>query len=275
MTENAVINDWMRDIQKVARKAEADWPGLVEAEELVQDICIKVLESPATVAGLSAMDSDDRYRTLHKISQRLASKARTDYARFSGTFRFSVVEVRALLESAGDPENGSMKSSWSTGDYTMSGGAHSDATADAALKNLPVSEGRKLLRQALSELKSSNIRQYDVLVERFVEEKTPRDQAQRDMINRALISVTTKMNHGHKREHTKGKFFTVKSPAGKDVRYPENPKPGESLADGVGTRKALSNSTARYLSKEGWDADYTPAPSHMRDNHTEPEVWDA
>ena len=257
MTQN-VIESWSKEIRKVARRAELEWPGIADAEDIEQEVYLHILERPGTQRDLAEMDDLSRYRTLHKIAQRIASNERTKLDRFHGNFKFSVDEVRSLLESLRDREKAELGSSWSDQEYTASGGGHSDPTANMALENVRVSESQKQLAAAMKSLKHDNERQYDALIKRFVMGIYPerRTSSEYDLINRGLISVTNRMNNGHKRSHV------------------GEPVPGKSLGDGPGTRKAISNSTARYLSKEGWDADYMPAPAHLRDNHIEPEVWD-
>lgn len=249
---SATITDWMFDIQKVAKKAASDWPGVIEQEDLVQEVFLHIIESPKTQSDLADMDSNARYRTLHKIAQRISSEARTELDQFTGSFKYSVDEVRGLLESAADNGVCTIGSSWSTGDFIRSGSSdHSDPTAAAALIHLSVSEAQKRLGEALDGLQAGNPRQYDALIKRFGEGEVPvwEDGATRKLIDRALVSLTTRMNHGHKRSHA-------------------------DRPDGPGTRKAIPTSTAKYLSKEGWDADYVPAPALLRDNHIEPEVWE-
>jgi len=257
LTQN-IIESWSKEIKKVARRAELEWPGVAEADDIEQEVYLHILERPGTQRDLAEMDDLSRYRTLHKIAQRIASNERTKLDRFHGNFKFSVDEVRSLLESLRDPEKAELGSSWSDQEYTASGGGHSDPTANMALENVRVSESQKQLGAALEGLKSSNRRQYDALVKRFVYGIVPEGDSYDTfmLIKRAVESVTKRMNNGHKRSHV------------------GEPVPGKSLGDGPGTRKAISNSTARYLSKEGWDADYMPAPAHLRDNHIEPEVWD-
>lgn len=251
VTAATMITNWSAEIQKAARKAANDWPGVVEEEDLAQEVYLHILESPGTQSDLAEMDDTSRYRTLHKIAQRIASQERTDYEHFTGSFMYSVDEVRGLLEAVEDSGVRMIGSSWSVGDYTRSGSSdHSDPTASAALLHLSVSEAQKRLGEALDGLKAANARQYDALIKRFGEGEVPHreDHAEFKVIERALASLTTRMNRGHKRSHV-------------------------ARPDGPGTRKAVPVSTARYLSKEGWDADYMPAPAHLRDNHIEPEVW--
>lgn len=255
--QNTLLARWAKEIQKVARKAEKDWPGLVEADDIFQEVCIHILEAPGTQRDLAEMDDSRRYRTLHKIAQRLASKARDDYYLFSGSFRYSVAEVDELLKlgeyaflAVG------IESSWNVGDVVSMGGDHSDPTARAALDGIQKEYLRKDLRAALEKMQRSSRPYFDILVRKFVSQERGMDSTERSRLERALVELTNEMNHSHKQQH-----------AGELVPY-------KSLGDGPGTRKAISNSTARYVSKEGYDSDYYPAPSHLRDNHIENEVWE-
>lgn len=253
-----MIDDWKKDLRKVARKVESDWPGVVEADDIVQEVCLHILERPGTQRDLSEMDPNSRYRTIHKIAQRIASQERDAYDVFSGKFRYSVDEVRKLLEEPADPPTDGIGSGWSVGDQIRSGGEHSDQTGDQAVENIRVCERQKLLAESLAELKRDNERQFEALRSRFFDGTVPDrlDYATNKLIERALVSLTNRMNHAHKRKH-----------AGEMV-------PGKSLGDGPGSRRAISNSAARFISKNSWDADYAPSPAFKRDNYIEPEVWD-
>lgn len=248
---------WAKEIQKVARKAENDWPGVVEADDIFQEVFLHIIESPKTVEDLVEMDDSNRYRTLHKIAQRLASKARDDYDLFSGNFRYSVAEVEDLLKlgeyaflAVG------IESSWNVGDVVSMGGDHSDPVAGAALDGIRKEYLRKDLGSALEKMRRANQQYFDILVRKFVSQERGMDSTERSRLERALVELTNEMNHSHKQQHV-----------GELVPY-------KSLGDGPGTRKAISNSTARYVSKEGYDSDYYPAPRHLRDNHIEKEVWE-
>jgi hypothetical protein len=264
LNENPVdaVRDWEADIRKVSKKAESDWPGVVRAEDLEQEVYLHILESPSTLRDLVAMNQTSRYRTLHKIAQRIASRERSDYELYSGNFRYSVGEVQSLLESAGDPERVATGSSWSVGGSPKGSGGHSDPTGSVGLSRVQLSESHKQLSEALASLQASNERQYDVLVERFVNGVVHgrSDMAASKMLERALISLTTRMNHAHKRKRM-------------DIQSQATVQAYNTSGDGPGTRKPVRSSTARYITKESYDSDYTPAPTLQRDNHIEPEVW--
>lgn len=258
-----MIDDWMKDIRKIARKVEYDWPGVVEADDIVQEVCLHILERPGTQRDLSEMDHNSRYRTIHKIAQRIASQERDAYDVFSGNFRYSVDEVERLVreagrfwgDEAGSPFSpGSLSASWSVGDIVSTGrGEHSDPTADTALGNLQRESTREDFIAALGKLNPGYL---DVIVRRHVHGETGMNSTERSRLERALVELTHEMNHARKRQH-EGKF-----------------EPGKSLGDGPGSRRAISNSAARFISKDSWDADYFPAPGYLRNNSIEKEVWE-
>ena len=254
MTENK----WQREVEKVARRAVRDWPDVVEQEDLVQEIWVHILRSPATQESLTKMDDNDRYRTLHRIAQRIASKERDDFEVFTGNFRYSVGEVKELLVlgelAFQDRELGS---SWSVGSVGTTG-EHSDHTASSALDNLRQETVSKDLSSALESLRAANQDQYEALVARFVDGVVPgkHNKALGAMVSRALTSLTNRMNRAHKRQHV-GELV-----------------PGKTLGDGPGTRKAISNAAAHVTSSRQWDGDYQHAVPHLRDNVSTPEVWD-
>lgn len=250
-------DEWLRAIKKVAKKAAYDWPGVSSADDIFQGVCLHILESPGTQRDLHDMNQIDRYRSLHKYAQRIASQERHGYARFVGNFRYSVDEVRVMLESwatLGVVQG--LGSSWRTGDQTSSGGGHSDPTASEAFRRIEADARTEDLGLGLAALAESNEGQHQMIIRRYIHEESGMGDADRKRLQRALESLTTEMNKPHKRD-----------PVGELV-------PGKSLGDGPGTRRVISNSTARYMSKEAWDADYIPAPAHLRDNAIEAEVWE-
>lgn len=110
------------------------------------------------------------------------------------------------------------------------------------------------LMEALKVLVARSPQYADAITSRYADQVNPSGDA-KVTLSRALTSLTDEMNKSNKRQHTGVE------------------QPNRSLGDGPGTRTVIPISAGRYLSKEGWDADYTPAPGHMRDNTSEPEVW--
>ncbi|BBY34925.1 hypothetical protein [Mycolicibacter minnesotensis] len=104
------------------------------------------------------------------------------------------------------------------------------------------------LLEALEALHRRTPQYVDAIVSRYAEFKIPAETAGKDALKNGVTSLVAEMNKSNKRRF-----------AERDV--------------GVGTRKPLSCERSRWESKGSWDADYLPAPAHMRDNATEPEVW--
>lgn len=225
---NALIEEWMKDIRRVARKAAFDWPGVVEAEDMVQDVVMHILERPGTVVDLEEMDSSSRYQTLHKIAQRIASKERVNHEHFSGNFRYSVKDVRRIL-SAGGLNGNTVRSgsSWSSEEYI----SEIDAVADAALNTATEAAD---LERGLDHLAKVNSRYAELIRRRYAEGgDIPRSESM--ALSRAVTSLTEKMNHAHKRAH----------------------------ADAPPMRKAIRNSAARGISSLDYEGDaFAPTPDN-------------
>ncbi|AGI61734.1 sigma-K factor [Mycobacterium phage BTCU-1] len=60
MTSLNLTDDQFRRVQKVitqaAKSVSAQWPGVIEAEDVEQTIYLKLLESPGTVAKLPGLE---------------------------------------------------------------------------------------------------------------------------------------------------------------------------------------------------------------------------
>ncbi|MBX6360076.1 MAG: hypothetical protein IRZ03_08355 [Acidobacterium ailaaui] len=84
-------------IERAAAHVALEWPNIVDAEDLVQEISVRLLrDSYATT--VQNMDPRARRRSLYKIGTQIASSMRVDYDRFSGNYRYSTGEVRDRLE---------------------------------------------------------------------------------------------------------------------------------------------------------------------------------
>ena len=86
-------------IGKAAKTVAYQWPTVVDEDDLQQDIYINLLESPGSVDKLlDDFEAKDRLNAIIAIGHKIASKERLDYEVFSGNFRYSVNEVKKLLE---------------------------------------------------------------------------------------------------------------------------------------------------------------------------------
>lgn len=97
-TQNEAITHLYPEIQRAAKKIANEWSDVVEADDLTNDIVIRLLEGNKGYAvTLWGMDTPQRIKTINMIASQLASEARDTYEYFHGNFRYSLEEVRQLL----------------------------------------------------------------------------------------------------------------------------------------------------------------------------------
>lgn len=214
-----------KQINRAAKSVAFQWPGIVEADDVEQSIWLRLLESPGSMDKILGMDDAAQSRAIIGIGHQLASKERTDYEHFSGNFRYSVNEVKNLLESGILKDLGyGVKSSWSTEEYIAKGGEFADAVLS---KNSMETD----LRRGLRWVESVNSKYYEVIRRRYLRDEVLVDSADQRLVQRALASLTTQMNRSFKRQHA------------------ERP-------DGPGTRRVISNSTAGVISAQQYAGAY-------------------
>lgn len=189
---NSVIENWMKDIQRAARRVAHNWPTIVESEDLAQDIRVRLLESPGSVEVLASMEDGVRYRAFVELGHQIANKERASYEYFSGQFRYSTNEVRDALEAGALQAIGSgLKSSWSAEDYVASGSDH----ADTVLGMVSMEQD---LRVALAKLADTNEVYHEIIHRRYVDGEGGMETKERVQLHRALAELTVVMNHSHK-----------------------------------------------------------------------------
>lgn len=97
MTLNEKLGNFAPVIARAARSVAHQWPGVVDKDDVEQSIWIRLLESPGSVEEISQMDSRAQYRAIVGMGHQIASRERTDYDFYKGSYRYSVKEVRDLL----------------------------------------------------------------------------------------------------------------------------------------------------------------------------------
>jgi hypothetical protein len=224
---NAVL-DMKNEVTKAAKAVAFQWPGIVEADDLEQDITLHLLDRPGSVEKL-LRDFDDRQRlnAIIKIGHQIAAQERTDYDLFSGNFRYSVNEVKQILEDRVlHNESPELGSNWSVADYTSTGGEFAD-TVNTKLAT------ETDLRRGMAHLRKVNSKYAEAIESRYLrDEVIPRDdRAQKTLLSRALTSLTTQMNRSYKRQ------------------FVERP-------DGPGTRRAMTNAAAYVKSNQQYSGGF-------------------
>lgn len=85
-------------IQIAARRASANWYGLLEPEEIESELWIEILESDATKGKLGVSEPDLLIDLLVRMAERICIKERDNYEHYSGNYRYSVNEIKEVAE---------------------------------------------------------------------------------------------------------------------------------------------------------------------------------
>lgn len=92
------ITEIAADVERSARKIAARWPGVVDADDLNQEVCLRLLTIKDYPKKLAGLDPAARVSVLDKIANQIASALRDEYEHWSGQSFYCYDEVQALLE---------------------------------------------------------------------------------------------------------------------------------------------------------------------------------
>ena len=88
-----------KDIAKAAKAVALDWPGVIEADDIQQELWVRVLESEKTLNAITNSEPALRMDLLKRMGVQVASKYANDYEVFTGNIFYSSAHVRRVLES--------------------------------------------------------------------------------------------------------------------------------------------------------------------------------
>jgi hypothetical protein len=166
------VLDMSKEVCKAAKTVAMQWPGVVEADDMEQDIYLHLLESPGSVEKLLTEFTDkNRLNALIAIGHKIASKERVDYERFSGNFRYSVNEVKGLLQKQTFKEANLGRTSTS---------------AD--------------LLAGMETLRKSSPQYAEMIQRRYVKGETFGPSAEAMQLSRAVEALTTEMNRSFSKQ---------------------------------------------------------------------------
>lgn len=196
-------NKLAKAVHYAARATQDEWPGVVEADDVEQDIWVRLLESPGSAERLADMNDRDRKVSLNKIGRQLAIEERSSYEWFSAQVHYSTDDVREMLEA---------------GALVNEGFNGEDERMDFG--------------EAVISLREANPIFVSALWDRYEETEETRtfdldSSTNRDRIARAVRKLTNYMNGSQK---TRNENYT-----------------------GPGSRKAISNDDARYITDNVWE----------------------
>ena len=214
------LHDLEPEIRRAAKVVAFQWPGVVDADDVAQEIALRLLESPGSLEKVSEMNDKARYRAIIGIGHQIASQERTDYDYFKGSYNYAVGDLKDLLKM----------------------GILVDPPPNFRTEFIDMED-------ALHEMKERVPQYVEAIRARYEKGVVPTANADQQRLKNALASLADSMNKVARR------------------RFSERD-------DGVGTRKPVRREAARFLSKDGYDNDSAVLPSHLRNNATEPEIWE-
>ncbi len=217
------------EVRKAAKSVAHQWPGIVEQDDLEQGIFLRLLDSPGSVDKLlNEFDDRNRLNAIIQIGHQIAAQERTDYEVFSGNFRYSVNEVKRLLEDrALHNDTPELDSNWSVAeDFVSKGGDFSDTVLNKSSSETDLRRGMKRLRER-------NSKYAEVIERRYLrDENIPESESgARAALTRALTALTTEMNRSFKQQ-------------------------GAARIDGPGSRKVVHRRASQVKSSQQYDGSH-------------------
>ncbi|NQE88088.1 hypothetical protein [Nocardia terpenica] len=146
-------------MKRAAASVVIQWPDVIEADDLEQELWIWITESPSVRAKLVNGTMRDRHNLLVRKGHSVASATRKSNLRFAAEFHYSVDDAKAIL---GGDERGA------------------DSLDD--------------LTEAMDQLRGRNPEQAEVIRRKYGEGEVLGTDAARKMLQRALVSLTDEMN---------------------------------------------------------------------------------
>ncbi|MFF7588599.1 hypothetical protein ACFZCK_14040 [Kitasatospora purpeofusca] len=114
MQDSEITAEQWEDLRDKARKASASaarsWGSAIEADDIQQEVMVKMVESPGFVRKSLANGDDSTWRLVRMMADQCASGLMNDYRRFSFQHSYSAWDVRQLLDRGvlDEPERASV-----------------------------------------------------------------------------------------------------------------------------------------------------------------------
>lgn len=74
------------------------WPGVIDADDVAQELWVRLMERPNSVAKLLTMKPSSLRQSLVDMGHQTASEYRSSYELFSGQVHYGTEDVRRILE---------------------------------------------------------------------------------------------------------------------------------------------------------------------------------
>lgn len=234
--EHELVLKLAPSIKAAARTVSFQWPGVMNADEIEQQLYVKLLESPGTVLKVLAFESKVVDRFITRMGHQIASQERTDYSHYKGAYNYSAHEVKKLLKSGGLKEQSIQAQTF---EEKVSAGKEPTTQIPVQVTDL---------RAALVRVSEKNEPYASAIINRFRLDEYPANKSEENALSRGIEALVNEMNRVRRVGH-------------------------DERRDGPGTRSPIDSEAARNLSDSQWDS-YLPLPAHHRDNSIEKEVWE-
>ena len=166
-----------KDIIKAAKSVALDWSGVIEADDIQQELWVRVLESERAHDAIVKADPALRMDHLKRMGVQIASRYANDYEVFTGNIFYSAAHIRRVLES----------------------GLLTVTRRDLAEMDETLTEFLDL-HESFDALKRINQEQAQAIWADFVESSYDKStSAKREKLRRAVNHLTDLMNQAYKR----------------------------------------------------------------------------
>jgi hypothetical protein len=101
MRDDITLEEWetvQTAVRQVARDVSSNWLNSVMADDIEQDVMVRLLESPGTLHKILNETPKTRRNFLRNIATQIASAQVDEWQHFSGNYMYDVAEVRSILE---------------------------------------------------------------------------------------------------------------------------------------------------------------------------------
>jgi hypothetical protein len=157
-------------VRRAARSVAFQWPGVVDVDDVEQEIMLRLWESPGSVEKIREMEDRAKYRAVVGIGHQLASAERASYDYYKGSYRYSVAEIKDVLKR---------------GVLVCPLGGFDEATHD--------------LIEALMALAVKTPQYFDAITKRYADHLFPANTREKDALKNGLTSLADGMNKANKR----------------------------------------------------------------------------
>ncbi|ALA48157.1 sigma-K factor [Mycobacterium phage Phlei] len=157
-------------IKRAARSVAYQWPGVIDAEDVVQEIATRLWEHPESLLKIADMEPKAQYRAIVGMGHQIAKIERDRYDHFKCSYRYSVDEVKRVLNK---------------GVLVKDVKGFDEAVFD--------------LMEALEFLVVKTPQYADAILARYADGEDPTSSAEKKMLSRALTSLANAMNASNRR----------------------------------------------------------------------------